>query len=77
MYIGGQGKLGYIKGHVTVPSMSDTQTYDRCESENLTVMSRLLNSMQHQISRGFLFLRTTKEVWDSAAQTYSHVKNFV
>lgn len=40
-------------------------------------MSWLLNSMQPQISRGFFFLRATKDIWDSAAQIYSQVKNFV
>ena len=40
-------------------------------------MSWLLHSMQPHISRSFLFLKTTKEIWDSAAQTHSQVKNFV
>jgi hypothetical protein len=38
-------------------------------------MSCLLHSVQPEISQGYLFLRTAKEVWDAAAQTYSKVVN--
>jgi hypothetical protein len=31
--------------------------------------------MQPEISQGYLFLNTTKEVWDATAQTYSKVGN--
>lgn len=62
MYIGERGKLGYINGRVIEPFVSDTQAYERGEYENLTFMSLLLNSMQPQISRGFLFLKTAKEI---------------
>lgn len=38
-------------------------------------MSCLLHSMQLDISSGFLFLKTAKEIWDAVAQTYSQVGN--
>jgi len=38
-------------------------------------MSLILHSMQPEISQGYLFLHTAKEVWDVAAQTYSKVGN--
>ncbi|KAA8542957.1 hypothetical protein F0562_024120 [Nyssa sinensis] len=44
-------------------------------SSNSLVMSWLLNSMQPHISRGFLFLKTTYEIWTAVAQTYSQVGN--
>jgi hypothetical protein len=50
-------------------------TYDKWEAKNSTVMSWLLHSMQLEISQEYLFLHTTKEVWDAAAQTYSKVGN--
>lgn len=62
MYIGGCGKLGYINGRVIKPSNSNLQKYERWESENLTVMSWLLHSMQSHICMGFLFLKTAKEI---------------
>jgi len=45
-------------------------TYDKWEAENSTVMSWLLHSMQPEISQGYFFLRTAKEVWDAAAQKF-------
>lgn len=38
-------KLDYVNGHILEPDALDTQTYDKWESENLIVMSWLLNSM--------------------------------
>lgn len=75
MYISGRGKLGYINGQVVEPSAYETVAYEKWESENLTVMLWLVHSMQ--LGMGFLFLRTAKEIWDSTAQTYPQVKNFV
>lgn len=56
MYIDGKGKLGYINSRIVKP------TYGKWEAGNLTVMSWLLNLMEPSISRGFLFLKTTKEI---------------
>lgn len=38
-------------------------------------MSWLLHSMLPQISRGLLFLRTKKEIWDTVNQTYAQTHN--
>lgn len=45
MYIGGRSKLGYINGRVLEPADLNFQAYTKWESENLTMMSWLLNSM--------------------------------
>lgn len=62
MYIGGRSKLGYINGRVLKPADSDSQAYKKWESENLTVMSWLFNSMKPQIICGVLFFRTAKNI---------------
>lgn len=62
MYIGGWGKLGYINGCIVEPSSSNTQTYEKWEFANMTIMSWLLHSMQPHMSTYFLFLRTAKEI---------------
>ncbi|KAL5729782.1 hypothetical protein ACHQM5_002683 [Ranunculus cassubicifolius] len=74
MFIGGRGKLGYITGKSQAPAEADP-SYEKWETDNLTVMSWLINSMEPHIRRGFLFLNTAKEIWDSASQTYSQQKN--
>lgn len=56
MYIKGREKIEYINGRVVEPSLLDTDTYDKWEIENLTVMSYLLHTMQPHISRVFYYL---------------------
>lgn len=48
-------------GRVLELFASHTYTYEKWESENLTEMSWLLNSMQPQINRGFLLLQIAKD----------------
>jgi len=69
-----RGKIGYLNGRIQELQPNDP-AYDKWEAENFTVMSWLLHSMQPEISQGYLFLHTAKEVWDAAAQTYSKVGN--
>jgi hypothetical protein len=69
-----RGKMGQLNDRIQEPKPNDP-TYDIWEGENSTVMSRLLHSMKPKISQGYLFLRTTKEVWDAVVQTYSKVGN--
>jgi hypothetical protein len=66
--------MGYLNSKIQEPQPNDP-TYDKWEAENSTVMSWLLHSMHPEISQGYLFLHTAKEVWDAAAQTYSKVGN--
>jgi len=69
-----RGKMEDLNDRIQEPKPNDP-TYDKWETKNSTVMSWLLHSMQPKISKGYLFLRTAKEVWNAAAQTYSKVGN--
>lgn len=40
-------------------------------------MSWLLHSMQLEISQSYLFLRTTKEIWNATIHTYSKKGNAI
>jgi hypothetical protein len=66
-----RGKMGYLNGRIQERKPNDP-TYDKWEAENSTVMSWLLHSMQPEISQGYLFFRTAKQVWDTAAQTFQN-----
>ena len=70
MYISGHKKLGYITGTKKAPVETDP-TYEDWDSENNLVMSWLVNSMEDHISRGLMFCKTAKEIWDSLAESYS------
>jgi hypothetical protein len=64
--------MGYLNGKVSEPALDDS--YDKWEAENSMIMSWLLHYMLPKISYEY-FLRTTKEVWGAAAQTYSKMGN--
>jgi hypothetical protein len=69
-----KGKMGYLNCRIQEPKLNDP-TYDKWEAKNSIVMSWLLHSMQPKINQGYLFLRTAKEDWDAAAQTYPKMGN--
>lgn len=70
MYIAGHKKMGYITGTKKAPGETDP-TYEDWNSENMLVMSWLVNSMEEHISRGLMFCKTAKEIWDSLSESYS------
>lgn len=66
--------MRYLNGKIPEPDL-DYPTYDKCEAENSTIMSWLLHSMDPDISQDYLFLRIAEEIWDTAAQTDSKMRN--
>lgn len=62
-------KIGCVNGRITKPDISDN-TYNEWETNDKTIMSWLLNSMNHDIAGHFLFLVSAKEVWDSIREIY-------
>ncbi|KAL4192820.1 hypothetical protein AMTRI_Chr06g173890 [Amborella trichopoda] len=69
MFIRSQRKLGYFTRKMKEPLTNDP-SHNESERENLTVMTWLLHSMQLSISRGLLFPKTTKDIWQVLAKTY-------
>ena len=72
--IDGRGKLGYLTGETKQPSEKDPG-FRTWRSENSLVMAWLLNSMELSIAKPHMFMKTTKEVWDSVRETYSDLEN--
>ncbi|KAH7844678.1 hypothetical protein Vadar_030535 [Vaccinium darrowii] len=66
--------MGYLSGTTKEPKVEDT-LHPQWELENSTVMSWLLNSMELELSNGYLFMDTAKEIWDAVSQTYSQKGN--
>ena len=62
--------MGYLHGTITEPETSDPN-FESWEAENSLIMSQLLNSMQPEMAKPFLFLSTAKEIWDALTHTYS------
>lgn len=74
LYICRKGKLGYIDGKIPKPNLS-VITYTDWEINDRIVMWWLLNSMSPKIAESFLFLDSTKEIWDSVSEIYDTREN--
>lgn len=59
---------------MTIPSITDPK-YRKWKTDNATVMSWFLHSVKPEFSRRYLLFKTTKQIWDSIAQTYSKAGN--
>ena len=71
-FLKGKGKLSHLFG--TGPKKGDLR-FDTWDEEDSMVMSWLWNSMLPEVSDTFMFLPTSKEIWDATEQTYSKVKD--
>ncbi|KAJ7961715.1 Retrovirus-related Pol polyprotein from transposon TNT 1-94 [Quillaja saponaria] len=74
LFIQARGLYGYVIGSKRKPADGDP-LLESWISENSLVMSWLINSMQPQISRGYLLLDSADKMWTALCQTYSQVGN--
>lgn len=74
LFIKGRGKIGHITGR-TVQPPSDDPVYASWEIENSMVMSCLVNSMEPEIGRTYLFLPSARALWEAVKETYSDLGN--
>ncbi|XP_073130873.1 uncharacterized protein [Henckelia pumila] len=70
----GRGKLGYLIGDLSSPKTTDP-SYKTWTDENSIVLACLVNSMEPNISRRYLWFETAKDVWDAARMMYSDFGN--
>ncbi|KAF7812791.1 ankyrin repeat domain-containing protein 2b [Senna tora] len=66
----------YLTGDKKQPSIFDAN-YTQWEAKNSLVSSCPINTMLPKISKPYLFLKTTKEIWTTVKQTYSRKGNDV
>ncbi|XP_074352301.1 uncharacterized protein LOC141691461 [Apium graveolens] len=74
MYLRGRGRLGYLTGSVVAPNISDP-SYAKWEAENSLIMAWLINSMEVDIGKMYLFLSSAKEIWETVQEAYSDLEN--
>lgn len=74
MYLRGRGRLGYLTGAIPTPDVADP-SYAKWESENSLIMAWLINSMEIDIGKTYLFLSTAREVWDTVQEAFSDLEN--
>ena len=59
-----RGKLGHLIGEVTKPTTNDP-SLKKWQSENSLVIVWFIKSMELVIEKSYIFLPTTKDVWDA------------
>ncbi|GAV67465.1 UBN2_3 domain-containing protein, partial [Cephalotus follicularis] len=74
LVIRGRGKIGYITSKVQQPDVKDPM-YENWELHNSIAITWLINSMESHISHTYLFLRTTKAIWDAVNKNFSDLEN--
>ncbi|KAK3039592.1 hypothetical protein RJ639_029291 [Escallonia herrerae] len=72
--IDGRGKLGHLTRDVRLPAAADP-SLSVWRSENSLIIALLINSMEPTIGKPYLFLPTTKDVWEAVRETYSDDEN--
>ncbi|KAK2997364.1 hypothetical protein RJ639_025480 [Escallonia herrerae] len=73
--IDGRGKLGRLTEDVRQPAAGHP-SLSAWRSENSLIIAWLINSMEPTIGKPYLFLPTSKDVWEAVRETYSDVENF-
>lgn len=68
MFLHARGKINFI---MVDPLSKYNRGYEDWECDNYLVMRWLWNNMETLVSVNFMFLYTTKELWDAAEETYS------
>ena len=74
MYLRGRGRLGYLTGSTAAPEPTDP-SYDKWESENSLIMAWLINSMEVDIGKTYLFLSTAQEIWETVQEAFLDLEN--
>ena len=68
----GKGKVGHIIGNAPDEEDAKFKTWD---GEDSMIMAWLSNLMVLEISDTYMFLKSTKQIWEPVEQTYSKAKD--
>lgn len=68
----GKQKLDHL---VEDPSSHEDARFKMWDVEDTIIMTWLLNLMQLNISRNFMLLESSKEIWEMVRKTYSKVQD--
>ena len=74
LFVRGNGKFGYLTS--AIPESKYTKTiYSMWEANNSMLMSCLINSIEPDIGKTYLFLSSAKDIWDVVKETYFDLNN--
>lgn len=70
MALGAKAKLGFINGGCVKPSEVDDD-YDKWLRADYMVPCWIINSMVTEIGEKFMYVQTTKKLWDEIRERFS------
>ncbi|KAK4285350.1 hypothetical protein QN277_002058 [Acacia crassicarpa] len=73
--IGGHGKRKFLTGEIKPSSDQNSPAWVQWDTDNSLVCSWLINAMSPQIKRSFMYLPTTKDIWDAVRDSYVDAKD--
>lgn len=76
LVINDKGKLGYLIGETEELDSTHPVSRQKWNSENFMIRAWLVHSMIPSIGKAYLFLPTTKDIWEAIRKNYSDTKNF-
>lgn len=65
LIINDKGRIGYLIGEIGKPDSMNMSALQRWSSGNSMVITWLINSIKPKISKTYIVLLTTKEVWEA------------
>lgn len=66
--------MGYLIGEAKEPNKPDP-TWKKWKAKNSLIMSWMINSMEPNIGKPYLFLSTARKVWEDVRDCYSDLEN--
>ena len=74
LFLRGKGRLGYLTGESKAPDQSDPH-YQQWDPKNSMVLTWLINSMDINIGKTYMFYPTASSLWTAVHETYSDLDN--
>jgi gag-polypeptide of LTR copia-type len=71
-----EGETPTTKTVVPVPNTSTDTSYQHWHQDDITVINWLLNSMEPQVSRLFMYYDIAKELWNEIKEMFGQYQNF-
>ena len=74
LFLCGKGRLSFLTGESTAPSPDDP-SFRQWDAENSMVLTWLINSMEIDIGKTYMFYPTAASLWTAIQETYSDLDN--
>lgn len=74
LFFRGKGRYGFLTGESAAPDPNDPK-FQQWDADNSMVLTWLINSMEIDIGRTYMFYPTAASLWTAIKETYSDLDN--